>query len=122
MSKNVFVEAGSFRRLLIGAAGGYALQGYREAAEAVMHVVDALDELTTGGKGRSQEDEDREAAEAAETSAANIHIKAQLADFAYKAWLIGHTDEESEKIKKTKDLLAELVSFGVMEGVIRNDE
>ena len=35
MSKNVFVEAGSFRRLLIGAAGGYALQGYREAAEAV---------------------------------------------------------------------------------------
>lgn len=66
MSKNVFVEAGSFRRLLIGAAGGYALQGYREAAEAVMHVVDALDELTTGGKGRSQEDEDREAAEAAQ--------------------------------------------------------
>lgn len=62
------------------------------------------------------------AAEAADTSAANIHIKAQLADFAYKAWLIGHTDEESEKIKKTKDLLAELVSFGVMEGVIRNDE
>lgn len=87
-----------------------------------MHVIDALDELTTGGKGRSQEDEDREAAEAADTSAANIHIKAQLADFAYKAWLIGHTDEESEKIKKTKDLLAELVSFGVMEGVIRNDE
>lgn len=67
MSKNVFVEAGSFRRLLIGAAGGYALQGYREAAEAVMHVVDALDKLTTGGKGRSQEDEDREAAEAAKT-------------------------------------------------------
>lgn len=62
------------------------------------------------------------AAEAADTSAANIHIKAQLADFAYKAWLIGHTDEESEKIKKTKDLLAELVSFGVTEGVIRNDE
>ena len=60
--------------------------------------------------------------QAADTSAANIHIKAQLADFAYKAWLIGHTDEESEKIKKTKDLLAELVSFGVMEGVIRNDE
>ena len=122
MSKNVFVGAGSFRRLLLGAAGGYELQGYHEAAQTVMHVIDALDELTTGGKGRSQEDEDREAAEAAETSAANIHIKAQLADFAYKAWLIGHTDEESEKIKKTKDLLAELVSFGVMEGVIRNDE
>lgn len=46
MSKDVFAEAGSFRRLLIGAAGGYALQGYREAAEAVMHVVDALDKLT----------------------------------------------------------------------------
>lgn len=26
MSKNVFVEAGSFRRLLLGAAGGYELQ------------------------------------------------------------------------------------------------
>ena len=63
MSKNVFVEAGSFRRLLIGAAGGYALQGYREAAEAVMHVVDALDKLTTGGKGKSRADEDVEAAE-----------------------------------------------------------
>lgn len=67
MSKNVFVEAGSFRRLLLGAAGGYELQGYHEAAQTVMHVIDALDELTTGGKGRSQEDEDREAAEAAET-------------------------------------------------------
>lgn len=122
MSKNVFDEADSFRRLLLGAAGGYELQGHHEAAQTVMHVIDALDELTTGGKGRSREDEDREAAEAADTSAANIHIKAQLADFAYKAWLIGHTDEESEKIKKTKDLLAELVSFGVMEGVIRNDE
>lgn len=54
MSKDVFVEASSFRRLLIGAAGGYALQGYREAAEAVMHVVDALDKLTTGGKGKSR--------------------------------------------------------------------
>lgn len=54
MSKNVFVEAGSFRRLLIGAAGGYALQGHREAAEAVMHVVDALDKLTTGGKGQNR--------------------------------------------------------------------
>lgn len=52
MSKNVFAETDSFRRLLIGAAGGYALQGHREAAEAVMHVVDALDELTTGGKGK----------------------------------------------------------------------
>lgn len=62
------------------------------------------------------------AADAADASAANIHIKAQLANFAYKAWLIGHTDEESERTKKTKDLLAELVSFGVMEGVIRNDE
>lgn len=67
MSKNVFVEAGSFRRLLLGAAGGYELQGYHEAAQTVMHVIDALDELTTGGKGRSREDEDREAAEAAET-------------------------------------------------------
>lgn len=66
MSKNVFVEAGSFRRLLLGAAGGYELQGYHEAAQTVMHVIDALDELTTGGKGRSQEDEDREAAEAAQ--------------------------------------------------------
>lgn len=59
------VEADSFRRLLLGAAGGYELQGYHEAAQTVMHVIDALDELTTGGKGRSQEDEDREAAEAA---------------------------------------------------------
>lgn len=67
MSKNVFAETDSFRRLLIGAAGGYALQGHREAAEAVMHVVDALDELTTGGKGRSQADEDQEAMAAAET-------------------------------------------------------
>ena len=56
MSKNVFVETDSFRRLLIGAAGGYALQGHREAAEAVMHVVDAPDELTTGGKGKSRAD------------------------------------------------------------------
>lgn len=63
MSKNVFVEADSFRRLLLGAAGGYELQGYHEAAQTVMHVIDALDELTTGGKGRSQEDEDREAAQ-----------------------------------------------------------
>lgn len=60
MSKNVFVEADSFRRLLLGAAGGYELQGYHEAAQTVMHVIDALDELTTGGKGRSQEDEDRD--------------------------------------------------------------
>lgn len=66
MSKNVFVEAGSFRRLLIGAAGGYALQGYREAAEAVMHVVDALDKLTTGGRGKSRADEDVDATAAAE--------------------------------------------------------
>lgn len=67
MSKNVFVEADSFRRLLLGAAGGYELQGYHEAAEAVMHVVDALDELTTGGKGKSRADEDVEATAAAET-------------------------------------------------------
>lgn len=53
MSKNVFVEADSFRRLLLGAAGGYELQGYHEAAQTVMHVIDALDELTTGGKGTS---------------------------------------------------------------------
>lgn len=58
MSKNVFVKADSFRRLLLGAAGGYELQGHHEAAQTVMHVIDALDELTTGGKGRSQEDED----------------------------------------------------------------
>lgn len=57
MSKNVFAETDSFRRLLIGAAGGYALQGHHEAAEAVMHVVDALDELTTGGKGESRPSE-----------------------------------------------------------------
>ena len=66
MSKNVFAETDSFRRLLIGAAGGYALQGHREAAEAVMHVVDALDELTTGGKGKSRADEDVDATAAAE--------------------------------------------------------
>lgn len=66
-SKNVFVEADSFRRLLLGAAGGYELQGYHEATVTVMHVIDALDELTTGGKGKSQADEDREAAAAAET-------------------------------------------------------
>ena len=65
MSKNVFAETDSFRRLLIGAAGGYALQGHR-AAEAVMHVVDALDELTTGGKGKSRADEDVDATAAAE--------------------------------------------------------
>lgn len=67
MSKNVFVEADSFRRLLLGAAGGYELQGHHEAAEAVMHVIDALDELTTGGKGESRADEDVEAVAAAET-------------------------------------------------------
>lgn len=53
MSKNVFVKADSFRRLLLGAAGGYELQGHHEAAQTVMHVIDALDELTTGGKGTS---------------------------------------------------------------------
>ena len=67
MSENVFVGADSFRRLLLGAAGGYELQGYHEAAEAVMHVVDALDELTTGRKGRDRADEDQEAMAAAET-------------------------------------------------------
>ena len=61
MSENVFVGADSFRRLLLGAAGGYELQGHHEAAETVLHVIDALDELTTGGKGRSQADEDQEA-------------------------------------------------------------
>ena len=60
------VEADSFRRLLLGAAGGYELQGYHEAAEAVMHVVDALDKLTTGGKGKSRADEDVDATAAAE--------------------------------------------------------
>lgn len=39
MSKNIFVEADSFRRLLLGAAGGYELQGYHEAAQTVMHVI-----------------------------------------------------------------------------------
>lgn len=52
MSENVFVGADSFRRLLLGAAGGYELQGRHEAAETVLRVIDALDELTTGGKGR----------------------------------------------------------------------
>lgn len=61
MSENVFVGADSFRRLLLGAAGGYELQGHHEAAETVLHVIDALDELTTGGKGRSQADEDQTA-------------------------------------------------------------
>lgn len=65
MSENVFVGADSFRRLLLGAAGGYELQGHHEAAETVLHVIDALDELTTGGKGRSQADEDQEAMAAA---------------------------------------------------------
>lgn len=51
----------------------------------------------------------------------NIHTKAQLANFAYKAWLIEHT-EEAEKAKKTEELLTELISYGVMKGVIRNDE
>lgn len=67
MSENVFVGADSFHRLLLGAAGGYELQGHHEAAETVLHVIDALDELTTGGKGRSQADEDQEAMAAAET-------------------------------------------------------
>lgn len=53
MSENVFVGADSFRRLLLGAAGGYELQGHHEAAETVLRVIDALDELTTGGKGPS---------------------------------------------------------------------
>lgn len=35
MSENVFVGADSFRRLLLGAAGGYELQGRHEAAETV---------------------------------------------------------------------------------------
>ena len=30
MSENVFVGADSFRRLLLGAAGGYELQGMRQ--------------------------------------------------------------------------------------------
>lgn len=37
MSENVFVGADSFRRLLLGAAGGYELQGHHEAAETVLH-------------------------------------------------------------------------------------
>lgn len=52
MSENVFVGADSFRRLLLGAAGGYELQGHHEAAETVLRVIGTLDELTTGGKGR----------------------------------------------------------------------
>ena len=61
------------------------------------------------------------AADAADVHADNIHTKAQLANFAYKAWLIEHT-EEAEKTKKTEELLTELISYGVMKGVIRNDE
>lgn len=57
----------------------------------------------------------------ADAHADNIHTKAQLANFAYKAWLIEHT-EEAEKAKKTEELLTELISYGVMKGVIRNDE
>lgn len=53
MSENVFVGADSFRRLLLGAAGGYELQGHHEAAETVLRVIGTLDELTTGGKGPS---------------------------------------------------------------------
>ena len=60
MSENVFVGADSFRRLLLGAAGGYELQGRHEAAETVLRVIDALDELTTGGKGGDRADEDQE--------------------------------------------------------------
>lgn len=65
MSENVFVGADSFRRLLLGAAGGYELQGRHEAAETVLRVIDALDELTTGGKGGDRADEDQEAMAAA---------------------------------------------------------
>lgn len=65
MSENVFVGADSFRRLLLGAAGGYELQGCHEAAETVLRVIDALDELTTGGKGGDRADEDQEAMAAA---------------------------------------------------------
>lgn len=54
MSENVFVGADSFRRLLLGAAGGYELQGHHEAAETVLRVIGTLDELTTGGKGRAR--------------------------------------------------------------------
>ncbi len=61
------------------------------------------------------------AADAADAHADNIHTKAQLANLAYKAWLIEHT-EEGEKAKKTEELLTELISYGVMKGVIRNDE
>lgn len=61
MSKNVFVGVDSFRRLLLGAAGGYELQGHHEAAETVLRVIGTLDELTTGGKGRDRADEDQEA-------------------------------------------------------------
>lgn len=67
MSENVFVGADSFRRLLLGAAGGYELQGRHEATETVLRVIDALDELTTGGKGGDRADEDQEAMAAAET-------------------------------------------------------
>lgn len=67
MSENVFVGADSFRRLLLGAAGGYELQGHHEAAETVLRVIGTLDELTTGGKGRDRADEDQEAMAAAET-------------------------------------------------------
>lgn len=66
MSENVFVGADSFRRLLLGAAGGYELQGHHEAAETVLRVIGTLDELTTGGKGRDRADEDQEAMAAAQ--------------------------------------------------------
>ena len=38
----------------------YELQGRHEAAETVLRVIDALDELTTGGKGGDRADEDQE--------------------------------------------------------------
>lgn len=66
MSENVFAGADSFRRLLLGAAGGYELQGHHEAAETVLRVIGTLDELTTGGNGESRADEDVEATAAAE--------------------------------------------------------
>ena len=75
----------------------------------------------TVGNAEDLADALKMAADAADAAADNIHTKAQLANFAYKAWLIEHT-EEAEKAKKTEELLTELISYGVMKGVIRNDE
>lgn len=62
-----YVEVGSFRGLLLRAACGYKMQGYHEAAKTVLHVMEALDEMTLGNKGKNFVDEDGKALAAAET-------------------------------------------------------